>query len=50
MAAVILALQGNPRDDATVDYEAAELARRTGRSLVAVRVMTLGGRLPKEAV
>jgi nucleotide-binding universal stress UspA family protein len=49
MASVILALQGNPRDDATVDHEAAELARRTGRSLVAVRAVPLSDtRVPRD--
>ncbi len=41
MASVVVALQGNPRDDSPVDREAAALARRTGRGLVAVRVVPL---------
>src|SRR5262245_42510297 len=39
MESVVVALQGSPRDDAAVDFEAAELARRTCRALVAVRVV-----------
>jgi nucleotide-binding universal stress UspA family protein len=49
MASVVLALQGNPRDDAVVDHAAAELARRTGRTLVAVRVVPLSDpRVPRD--
>jgi nucleotide-binding universal stress UspA family protein len=38
---VLLALQGNPRDDAAVDHEAAAWARKSGGGLVAVRVVPL---------
>ncbi|MGH3044590.1 MAG: universal stress protein [Gaiellaceae bacterium] len=38
---MVVALQGNPRDDSVVDHEAAALARRTGSDLVAVRVVPL---------
>jgi hypothetical protein len=38
---VLLALQGNPRDDAAVDHETAAWAHRFGESLVAVRVVPL---------
>jgi nucleotide-binding universal stress UspA family protein len=49
MAAVVLALQGNPRDDAAVDHEAADLAHRTGGTLVAVRVVPLSDpRVPRD--
>jgi nucleotide-binding universal stress UspA family protein len=41
MASVVVALQGNPRDDPAVDHEVVELARRTGLQLVAVRVVRL---------
>lgn len=38
---MLLALQGDPRDDAAVDDEAAAFARRTGGALIAVRVVPL---------
>jgi hypothetical protein len=49
MASVVVALQGNPRNDATVDRQVAEFARRTGRTLIAVRVVPLSDpRVPRE--
>jgi nucleotide-binding universal stress UspA family protein len=49
MASVVVALQGNPRDDSAVDHEAAALAHRTGRALVAVRVVPLSDpRVPRD--
>jgi nucleotide-binding universal stress UspA family protein len=49
MPSVLVALQGNPRDDAAVDHQAVELARRTGRGLVAVRVVPLSDpRVPRD--
>jgi nucleotide-binding universal stress UspA family protein len=41
VASVLVALQGNPRDDAAVDHEAAAWARNAGSELVAVRVVPL---------
>ena len=38
---MLVALQGNPRDDAAVDHEAAAWARKSGGGLVAVRVVPL---------
>ncbi len=48
MGPVVVALQGNPADDAEVDYEAAALAQRAGSGLVAVRVVPLSDpRVPR---
>jgi nucleotide-binding universal stress UspA family protein len=41
VAPVLVALQGSPRDDAAVDYEAVAWARKAGSELVAVRVVPL---------
>ena len=46
---MLLALQGDPRDDSVVDQEAAALARRVGGGLVAVRVVPLSDpRVPRD--
>lgn len=44
MATVVVALQGDPRDDSPADHEAVALARRLDADLVAVRVVPLTDR------
>jgi nucleotide-binding universal stress UspA family protein len=49
VGSVLVALQGNPRDDAVVDHEAVSLAQRLGAELVAVRVVPLTDpRVPRD--